>query len=233
MKFDDYFQLRGVSADAGNPGALPAWLRRALPADRQAPILDLGCGLGRHLRQLLHAGYTRAMGADVSRAAIETCRDAGLRAEPVADLDDFAREHAGRFAFILMSHVLEHLPKDEIIGACKSIRSMLSPGGALCLAVPNAQSRTGCYWAYEDFTHQTMFTSGSLLYVLRAAGFSSVEFLDVDGLADTPAGTRWIKRCLLWAYRANTRFWDRVTSNAYHAPSPVILGWELKAIARE
>lgn len=42
--------------------------------------------------------------------------------------------------------------------------------------MPNAQSNTDCYWAYEDFTHYTLFIAGSLLYVLREAGFTNIEF---------------------------------------------------------
>jgi len=232
MNFDDYFDLRGVSADSGSADAPPKWLLDVLPADLAAPILDLGCGFGRQLRQFREAGHTDVTGADVSRAAVDRCAVTGLRAELIRDIGTFARANTGRYAFILMSHVLEHLPKEEIIGACRDIRSMLAADGSFCVAVPNAQSPTGCYWAYEDFTHRTMFTSGSLLYVLRAAGFSSVRFLDTEGLGDTPWRTRWLKRLLLRAYRANTLFWNRVTTNFYHAPSPMILTWELKAIAR-
>lgn len=47
--------------------------------------------------------------------------------------------------------------------------------------VPNAQSYTGAYWRYEDFTHNIMFTAGSSTYVLRSAGFENIEFLDPDG----------------------------------------------------
>ena len=38
------------------------------------------------------------------------------------------------------------------------------------------QLNTDCYWAYEDFTHYTLFIAGSLLYVLREAGFTNIEF---------------------------------------------------------
>lgn len=49
--------------------------------------------------------------------------------------------------------------------------------------VPNAQSNTNCYWAYEDFTHNYLFTAGSFLFVLREAGFTNIEFVDIDGMS--------------------------------------------------
>lgn len=57
---------------------------------------------------------------------------------------------------------------------------MLADNGIIFISVPNAQSHTGCYWAYEDFTHSYLFTAGSLEYVLRAAGFSNVHIVDAD-----------------------------------------------------
>ncbi len=232
MNYDDYFALRGVAPHTAAPGPIPSWLRDVLPQDHDANILDLGCGFGRLLRQIRDGGYANAVGVDVSRAAIEHCHGAGLRVEQIADIGDFARGNAGRFAFILMSHVLEHLPKNQTVTALRDIRSMLAPGGAFCVMVPNAQSPIGCYWAYEDFTHQTLFTAGSLLHVLRAAGFTSIRFLDAEGLSDMPPLRRWFKRSLLHLYRANLFFWHRVTTNPYHAASPTIFTWELKALAK-
>lgn len=100
-----------------------------------------------------------------------------------------------------MSHVLEHLPKEEIIGACRG-HPIHAGGRRLILrgCAQRAVAHTGCYWAYEDFTHRTMFTSGSLLYVLRAAGFSSVRFLDLKGWA-TPWRTRWLNGALYGLHR--------------------------------
>lgn len=109
----------------------------------------------------------------------------------------------------------------------------MKPGGGLIVMVPNAQSNTGCYWAYEDFTHHTMFTSGSLYYVLRSAGFSDVEFLDVDAIGEVSGFfKKLIKKALLNIYRANYVFWNRVTSSSIHKPSPMIFGYEIKALAR-
>ncbi len=56
--------------------------------------------------------------------------------------------------------------------------------------MPNAQSHTGCYWAYEDFTHNTLFTAGSLLYVLKMAGFAHIEIIDKDALVGVKGGKK-------------------------------------------
>ena len=45
--------------------------------------------------------------------------------------------------------------------------------------MPNAQAITGVYWRYEDFTHEYLFTSGSLYYLLLENDFDEIEFLDI------------------------------------------------------
>ena len=75
------------------------------------------------------------------------------------DCVDFANYQGGAVDVIIMSHVLEHFPKDNIIPTLKKAYNILNPNGKLIVSVPNAQSNTGSYWAYEDFTHSTLFTS--------------------------------------------------------------------------
>lgn len=228
-----YFELRDVAPDPGEPGPLPPYLEGRLPADRGAPILDIGCGFGQLLLPLQRAGYTNLHGIDLSPAAAEHLRGHGIEVD-LRDLLDVLRDpEPRRHAFVGMSHVLEHLPKASIVPALTGIRErLLEPGGAFFLKVPNAQSATGCYWRYEDFTHTTLFTAGSLLYVLRAAGFSSVEFLDAYDLHLSSFPRRQIRRALLALYDARVRFWNRVTNSAFHAPSPVVYSWELRCVAR-
>jgi len=43
---------------------------------------------------------------------------------------------------------------------------------------------------------------------------------------------RLLKKALLSLYRANYKFWNRVTTSAVHAPSPMIFGYEVRALAR-
>jgi SAM-dependent methyltransferase len=210
---------------------LPPWLERRLPQDKEALIVDFGCGYGQVLGALRRSGYRRLVGVDVDRAALDACRAAGLEA-----LDNRApgalEALRGKARLVIASHVIEHFPKAEIIGVLESLRGLLAPGGELLIAVPNAQSHTAAYWAYEDFTHEYLFTSGSLYYVLKAAGFGAVELVDLDCLEGLSPGKRAVRRLLLSLYRANYRFWSRVTASATHAPSPDVFSFEIKALAR-
>jgi Methyltransferase domain len=130
-----------------------------------------------------------------------------------------------------MSHVLEHFPKDEIVPTLQKIRPMLNDGGRLLVIVPNAQSNTGCYWAYEDFTHSTLFTAGSLSYVLRLAGFKTVTFMDVDCMYGRGFRGKVIRKFLSMIYRKNMNFWNWVTNSSYHLASERIYSYDIKALA--
>lgn len=190
--------------------------------------MDIGCGFGQNLFALKNAGYANLHGVDVADEAIAWCKENSLPVEQ-ADIMEYEGE---RYDFVLMSHVLEHLPKELVIPMLKKIRrDILTKDGQFCVMVPNAMSNTDCYWAYEDFTHNTLFTSGSLLFVLREAGFKNIEFLDKDGLGASAGWKKIVKKLLLSIYICNKKFWNKVTGSAYHAPSPQIFTWEIKCVA--
>lgn len=228
-----YFSCRQISPTDYRDYRIPGVLREALPVDRAASILDIGCGFGHFLRALREGGYGSLAGVDISTEAVEHCRAEGLPVERIGDLQDYCCQATRHYDFIVMSHVLEHIEKERIIPTLRDIRlHLLNENGTLCVMVPNAQSATGCYWAYEDFTHTTLFTGGSLLHVLKAGGFRSVTFLDPKGLSGTPIPTRVIKCLLLRLYVANRHFWNRVTGSSFHLPSPELFTFEIKALAR-
>jgi 2-polyprenyl-3-methyl-5-hydroxy-6-metoxy-1,4-benzoquinol methylase len=226
-----YFKHRQVRGSDYACYALPVYLQSRLPLDKHAHILDFGCGFGQFLRELSGRGYGNVSGYDIEPEAIAFCRANGLQiidgnSASLGDLDS-------RYDFILSSHVIEHLPKDAVISTLRDLRKLLRPGGTLLVCVPNAQANTGSYWAYEDFTHHTVYTSGSLHYVLSKAGFSSVEFIDTDCTEGMQWSRRLLKRTLLSLYRANYRLWNRITGSATHASSPDIFSYEIKAVARD
>ena len=227
-EYSTYYSSRGADPAMYNDVKLPSYLMQVIAPEET--ILELGCGFGQNLRAFMNSRYKKVSGVDVSEQAVAYCQSQGL---PVV-MGDVMQYTGNRYDCVLMSHVLEHLPKDHVIPMLRKIRNdILTEHGKLVLMVPNAQSNTDCYWAYEDFTHYTLFTAGSLFYVLREAGFTAIEFLDPDGLGNSTGWKKFVKRLLLKAYIKNKLFWNKVTGSAYHQPSPMIFTWELKCLARK
>jgi hypothetical protein len=61
-----------------------------------------------------------------------------------------------------------------MIPRLSQISDLLAPDVGLILMVPNVQSNTSSYWRWEDFTHEWLFTLGSIKYVLKFVGFNHI-----------------------------------------------------------
>ena len=170
------------------------------------------------------------MGLDVSPQSIQRCQDLGPKVTAIQSILEFQPDELADF--IIMSHVLEHLPKDDVVPTLVHIkRNILARSGKMYLAVPKGQSNTGCYWAYEDFTHHTLFTAGSVEFVLKAAGFESIDFLDPDGTYLSGPFSALVKKFLLFVYRTKINFWNRITGSSFHKPSRQIFTYDVKVLA--
>lgn len=172
------------------------------------------------------------LGVDINDNAIAHCKSLGINAIKVDDILAFHPKE--KFDLIISTHCLEHLEKSQVIPILTHFReNLLKQNGNIFLAVPNAQSATGCYWAYEDFTHNTLFTAGSLIFVLKMAGFDGVEIIDKDALAGSKGIKRAIKKICLSFYRRKITFWNIMTNSAFHTPSPQVFSYEIKALAKK
>lgn len=225
-----YFEFRRVSNEMYSNTTLPLWIKQEL-SDKNCSILDYGCGFGQLLFALSNEGYSNICGVDIETSALKHCQYNKLNVKQL-NIANLCNPFEQKFDVIIFSHIIEHLPKDSMIETLSIVKDLfLNPDGKILVAVPNAQSNTGCYWAYEDFTHSTLFTSGSLYYVLRASGFKSVEFLDVDCFSGQRGYKTALKKILLKLYIKNYNFWNKITNSACHAQSPQIFSYEIKAKA--
>ena len=95
-------------------------------------VLDLGCGLGRHLRHVDGNG----VGIDVDELAVATARARGLVAFTPDDFlaSEFAQP--GRFDSLLASHVLEHLSPAEGPALLRQYLPYLRGEGRVILICP-------------------------------------------------------------------------------------------------
>ena len=228
---NNYFEFRKISEENYTDSKIPLWIKKEIEK-KDTKILDYGCGFGQLLRELLRDNYQNIYGVDIEKNAIESCQNSGLMVEEL-NLDNLKNPYNFKFEIIILSHIVEHIPKSEIINTLAFIKNeFLAKNGKLLIAVPNAQSNTDCYWAYEDWTHTTLFTSGSIYYVLKAAGFEKVEFLDIDCTLGSSIIKSTIRKFFLKLYKLNKNFWNKTTCSAYHQPSPQIFSYEIKVKAQ-
>jgi 2-polyprenyl-3-methyl-5-hydroxy-6-metoxy-1,4-benzoquinol methylase len=229
-QINNYFKYRQVNDSTYNNYHLSSWIKLEL-YDKKANILDYGCGFGQILKSLRNNDYQNVYGVDIENEAIKHCLASDLNVKKL-NLNHLENPFDFKFDVIIMSHVIEHIAKHEIINTLLLIKkNFLSNNGKLLIAVPNAQSNTDCYWAYEDWTHTTLFTSGSLYYILKAAGFEHVEFIDIDCTLGASPLKKILRIIFLFLYKTNKKFWNKITCSYYHQPSPQIFSYEIKAKA--
>ena len=230
-EYDEYFKLRSIDEQTYENYMLPYYMQHILANNKKLRILDIGCGYGQMLAALKRSGFENLAGIDVAPDAVAFCKKQGLDVTLIGDIDEF--KPTEKYDFIIMSHVLEHIEKSQVIRILKYIKNnLLADNGRFLLMVPNAQSNTGAYWMYEDFTHYTLYTSGSVLYVLKAAGFTDIRFADPDGVESAKSWYgKLIRKTFLKIYDMNRLFWNRITLSAYYRESPRIYTFELKVLS--
>jgi len=146
----------------------------ALEAAPRGRLLDVGCSLGYTLEAARTLGLD-ADGVDVSSHAIEHCRALGfavghgtLAAIPAAD---------STYSIVVLKHVFEHTPDPR--AALAELRRVLVPGGALFLAVPNADyfkaarrpAASRFFRGEAGRAHYVYWTPRTLARLLESEGF--------------------------------------------------------------
>lgn len=146
--------------------------------DRNAPILDLGCGQGFMLRYLQSAGFTNLTGVDISEEQIAVAKERGLNAIH-ADVFDFLRSNEGKFEIIFAVDLLEHFKKEELFELLQLIHHALKPDGLFILQTPNGEGLMPGYVIYGDLTHFTILSPLSLKHILTVTGFEKIQIKEL------------------------------------------------------
>jgi len=179
----------------------------------QGRLLDIGCGNGALLKAFSKKfGEWRMVGTELNekyRSQVEAIP--GVESMMTCD----PAKIEGTFDVITMVHVLEHVPAP--IGFLRNLKTKLSKGAILVIEVPNFL-RNPFDLLIAD--HSTHFTSESLSFVVRAAGFN-VRMVTTEWIAKeltlvaTPAevGEAVIRRgkpedprMLNWFFRGSPRW---------------------------
>jgi SAM-dependent methyltransferase len=210
--YRSYMQSRGEAvvnaAERLRPRAayLRALIRDNFPADRDAAVVDLGCGYGALIYFARQGGYRHLEGIDRSPEQIAAARRLGI--DGVRE-DDLMRAISSMPAesrdVVVTFDVIEHFRKDEVMAFVDQVRRVLRPDGRWIIHTVNGESPFAGRVRWGDFTHELAFTRASLTQVLRSSGFARVEcYEDVP----IPHGIKSSIRWFLWkGIRAGLRLW--------------------------
>jgi SAM-dependent methyltransferase len=136
-----------IRIDDGHAHALPLarWLAPVDDADRAvlqhaaAPVLDIGCGPGRHLAALAAAGH-EGLGLDLSPVAVELARARGAEAILRSVFAHVPRAGTWRTALLLDGNIgIGGAPTALLARAC----ALVAPGGTVLVETgpPDAPTR--------------------------------------------------------------------------------------------
>jgi len=153
-----------------------AWYKKSLPANKNAKILDIGCGMGHFLYFLEKEGYMNYWGIDRSPSQVRFVRENVTPRVIVADAFDYLTTN-GAFDVIAANDVLEHISKHDTLDFLTLTYNSLDSSGTLFLKTPNMANPFSLKSRYQDFTHEVGYTQESLRHVLSAAGFQEIEIM--------------------------------------------------------
>ena len=171
-------------------------IRQHFPPDKDAAILDVGCGHGAMLYFARQAGYHNTVGIDCSPAQVVEAGRQGITGIIEGDvlqvLDTFPAESQD---VVIAFDVIEHFTKDELLGCLDQIYRVLKTGGRLIIHAPNGASPFCGRIRYGDFTHELAVTRESMTQLCQVGGFSQIScYEDQPVPHGLKSGIRW----LLW-----------------------------------
>jgi len=171
-------------------------IRKYFPDDREAPIMDLGCGYGALLHFAHEAGYMNMVGIDVSVEQVAEAKKMGITGVSQGDLMNTLRELSDESQeLVICFDVIEHFSKAELILFVDEVYRVLKKNGKWLIHQPNAASPFFGRVLYGDYSHEQAFTSTSLSQLLRAS-----RFREICCFEDTPIihGANSMLRWLIW-----------------------------------
>jgi 2-polyprenyl-3-methyl-5-hydroxy-6-metoxy-1,4-benzoquinol methylase len=191
-------------------------ISRYIPSNRDARVLDLGCGSGAFLYYLRAAGYTNVSGIDISQQQIELAHKLGVtEAKCSSILSELKTTDSESLDVVLMMDILEHLDDSELFEVLDQVFRVVKDGGICVAHVPNAEGLYGMRIRYGDLTHERAFAPKSVKQLFQTIGFTEVRCFEdkpqVHGLKSLARRVAWkagtlSHRVLLTAETGETGF---------------------------
>ncbi len=168
--------------------------RDFLPLNKNAKILDAGCGNGSVVWWLHKLGYEKTFGIDISEEQIIIGKQLGIRNLIEADIFEYMK-NCDKLDFVILRDVIEHFVLQDVINILKVSKKALEKNGSILIQVPNAESPFFGRILYGDITHKSAYSERSLSQLFNIVGFKNYQFYASDPYFNKKKD---LKRRLIW-----------------------------------
>lgn len=166
-------------------------MKRYLSSRRHLQVVDVGCGTGMLMEDLLARGLV--CGLDFSPVALSYCRQRGLANLVRANVEHIPLQTASA-DLVTALDLIEHVPDDRSL--MSEIFRILKPGGIALMTVPAHPK----LWSAHDVAlhHQRRYEKRQFEQLIRNAGFDLEKYsYMMMGIYPLAATFRWAKRAFM------------------------------------
>ncbi len=149
------------------------YLRFFGTARLDAPLLEIGCGDGNFLNELIGFGFERVLGLEPSSSYVNVADDRLI-------VRCFANEYleqcpAASLGTVIALDVFEHIPLPDLRVLLAMIHDRLMPGGMVLFRVPNMASPLALPNFFGDLSHVTPLSGSSIRQLVFDSNLTLAE----------------------------------------------------------
>ena len=144
--------------------------RPFLPEDRDAPILDLGCGQGDFVRYLSELGYRHVTAVDRDPQAIAALSNVPGTTAVESDAGTMAKRPI-QWDLIVAKQMIYYFDRREAPDFLRALARALAPDGRLIVEIFNGALLSSRFTELKDPGILTAYTENGLQRLLEQSGF--------------------------------------------------------------